>query len=135
MIHIPFKSCVYPKLGREVISQGLASKTLSHDSGSVHSYVPGVAGQVAFLSSYQTVEKSPLSGKALRYCEKTIPLLSRGHLVDLVEGEPSKRMDSSPKGRGHAQRRPPLLSGFDQPCSEIPSSEFSVFAQVCKDGG
>lgn len=62
----------------------------------------------------------------MRCWEKTIPFLSRGHLVDLVEGEPSKKMDLSPEGRGHAQRRPPLLSGFDQACSEILGSEFSI---------
>lgn len=90
---------------------------------------------MAFLSSSQTVAKSPLSGKALRCCKKTIPLLFRGHLVDLVEEEPSKRMDLSPEGRGHAPRRPPLLSGLDQACSEILSSEFSVFVQVCREGG
>lgn len=118
-----------------MINHGLASKTVPYDSGSVHSYVTGVAGQVTFLSSYQTVEKSPLPGKALRCCEKTIPLLSRGHLLDLVEGEPSKRMDLSPEGSGHAQRRPPLLSGLDQACSEILSSEFSIFVQVCREGG
>lgn len=89
---------------------------------------------MTFLSSYQTVEKSSLPGKTLRCCEKTIPLLSRGYLLDLVEGEPSKKMDLSPEGRGHAQRRHPLLSGLDQACSEILVCEFSIFVQVCREG-